>query len=245
MTATSDTQKYERLSATPDPHHQRVFVAWGAGPVSGTLDLTADEAIAIGDAGRALKAANPGEHHADDPAPPQGSYWTGPDGKVWDLSCQYLDRHHRLWRVAEIGLLPMMVCIVIPGVQFPLPSVATKLGPLTPIPPPVITHNGPGFVGELITHEGARENCSSPECADAVADQREEQDEEIRRVRILLNSVGRFIEGWGEADEQGRTDLWRGLSAAADPVADLFEARIADLDHRAAQLPDGGLETKP
>jgi len=51
--------KYERLSATPDHHNGRVFVAWGVGPVSGTLDLAADEAIAIGDAGIALKAGAP------------------------------------------------------------------------------------------------------------------------------------------------------------------------------------------
>lgn len=48
--------RYERLSATADQKARSVFVAWFAGPVSGTLRLTADEAIAIGAAGAALKA---------------------------------------------------------------------------------------------------------------------------------------------------------------------------------------------
>lgn len=47
---------FERLSATADQHNGRVFIAWAAGPVSGTLSLTADEAIAVGDVGAALKA---------------------------------------------------------------------------------------------------------------------------------------------------------------------------------------------
>jgi hypothetical protein len=108
-----------------------------------------------------------------------------------------------------------------------------------------VTHAGPGIIGEMITHTGTRETCSSPECADAVAERRAEQDEETRRVRILLGTVGRFIDRWADADDQARTDLWRGLSAAADPVGELFDARIADLDRRCAQLPDGGLATMP
>jgi len=57
MADTPPSATYERLSATPDHHNRRVFVAWGTGPASGTLDLTAEQAIAIGAAGHALQAA--------------------------------------------------------------------------------------------------------------------------------------------------------------------------------------------
>lgn len=180
-------------------------------------------------------------------APPPGSYWTDLDGKVWDLSCQYLDRHHRLWRV--VGMVeggPALTCIQMPGMVFALAHVAAAYGLLTPIPPKVeLSHYGNGTHGGPAKHIGGRENCPAPECMDAEADEREERDEETRRVRILLNAVNRFIERWAEAGGQARAHLWRDLSIAADPVSELFDARIADLDHRAALLPDGGLATKP
>lgn len=193
------------------------------------------------------------EHHADDqPAPrtpPPGSYWTDPAGKVWDLSCQYLDRHHRLWRIsgiAEYG--PVLKCIQLPNLRFLLAYVVDRHGPLVAIPPkvkPEPTHYGNGTHGGPAQHKGKRENCPAPECNDAIADEAEERDEDTRRVRVLLDSVNRLISRWAEADHSARADLWRGLVGAAEDAGDLFESRIAELDHRAAQLPDGGLATKP
>lgn len=73
----------------------------------------------------------------------------------------------------------------------------------------------------------------------------ERRDEETRRVRILLDAMNRHLTRRAEANEQTRVELWRDVISASEAVAETFHDRIADLDHRAAQLPDGGLATKP
>jgi len=139
-------------------------------------------------------------------------------------------------------------CIQPPDIEFLLPHVVAEQGALTPIPSkiePEPTHYGKGTHGGIAPHKGTRENCPAPECLDAEADEREERDEETRRVRTMLDSVNRYISRHSEADDEVRASLWRAMVGATEDVADLFESRIADLDHRAAQLPDGGLATKP
>jgi hypothetical protein len=71
------------------------------------------------------------------------------------------------------------------------------------------------------------------------------RDDETREVRWLLAAADRMRDDWAEGSDVRVKELWRGVHAATEVVHERFHDRIADLDHRAAQLPDFGLVAKP
>jgi hypothetical protein len=56
MAIRDEDHRFERLSVAVDQHNRTVFVWWMDRVTSGTLTLTAAEAIAIGDQGQMLQA---------------------------------------------------------------------------------------------------------------------------------------------------------------------------------------------
>lgn len=71
------------------------------------------------------------------------------------------------------------------------------------------------------------------------------RDEETREVRAFLAAADRMRDDWAEGSPDRKNELWQAVHTHAERVHDRFDGRTADLDRRAAELPDGGLGTKP